>query len=190
MSTLRTQSFTTKYSARMGVLFSDAYIAQPFRSSEKSIDRKGHNAVQFKAIWDTGATNTVISQKVVNGCGLKPIGMAKVSTASQKDFETNAYLVSIFLPNKVCLSQLRVTEGVIAGGADILIGMDIISRGDFAVTQFGGTTKLSFRMPSVANIDFVEESKRSSPTVVGPKVGRNDPCPCGSGLKYKKCHGK
>jgi len=25
---------------------------------------------------------------------------------------------------------------------------------------------------------------------VGPKVGRNDPCPCGSGLKYKKCHGK
>ncbi|OGX45448.1 MAG: preprotein translocase subunit SecA [Omnitrophica WOR_2 bacterium RIFCSPLOWO2_02_FULL_63_16] len=25
---------------------------------------------------------------------------------------------------------------------------------------------------------------------VGPKVGRNDPCPCRSGLKYKKCHGK
>lgn len=24
---------------------------------------------------------------------------------------------------------------------------------------------------------------------VEPKVGRNDPCPCGSGLKYKKCHG-
>ncbi|ABG42013.1 protein translocase subunit secA [Paraglaciecola sp. T6c] len=24
----------------------------------------------------------------------------------------------------------------------------------------------------------------------GPKVGRNDPCPCGSGLKYKQCHGK
>lgn len=24
----------------------------------------------------------------------------------------------------------------------------------------------------------------------GPKVGRNDPCPCGSGKKYKNCHGK
>lgn len=24
----------------------------------------------------------------------------------------------------------------------------------------------------------------------GPKIGRNDPCPCGSGRKYKKCHGK
>jgi preprotein translocase subunit SecA len=23
----------------------------------------------------------------------------------------------------------------------------------------------------------------------GPKVGRNDPCPCGSGQKFKKCHG-
>ena len=23
-----------------------------------------------------------------------------------------------------------------------------------------------------------------------PKIGRNDPCPCGSGKKYKKCHGK
>jgi len=23
-----------------------------------------------------------------------------------------------------------------------------------------------------------------------PKVGRNDPCPCGSGKKFKKCHGK
>ena len=24
----------------------------------------------------------------------------------------------------------------------------------------------------------------------GKKVGRNDPCPCGSGKKYKKCHGR
>jgi preprotein translocase subunit SecA len=23
-----------------------------------------------------------------------------------------------------------------------------------------------------------------------PKIGRNDPCPCGSGKKYKVCHGK
>ena len=24
----------------------------------------------------------------------------------------------------------------------------------------------------------------------GMRVGRNDPCPCGSGKKYKQCHGK
>jgi preprotein translocase subunit SecA len=27
-------------------------------------------------------------------------------------------------------------------------------------------------------------------TRIGPKVGRNDPCPCGSGKKYKQCHGQ
>ena len=28
------------------------------------------------------------------------------------------------------------------------------------------------------------------PVKAGPKVGRNDPCPCGSGKKYKNCHGR
>jgi preprotein translocase subunit SecA len=32
--------------------------------------------------------------------------------------------------------------------------------------------------------DVVKTVKRDE-----PKVGRNDPCPCGSGKKYKKCHG-
>jgi preprotein translocase subunit SecA len=31
---------------------------------------------------------------------------------------------------------------------------------------------------------------KQQPVVVGPKIGRNDPCPCGSGKKYKQCHGK
>lgn len=35
------------------------------------------------------------------------------------------------------------------------------------------------------------ESERQSPFVREvPKVGRNEPCPCGSGKKYKVCHGK
>ena len=32
--------------------------------------------------------------------------------------------------------------------------------------------------------------KPKQPLRVGPKVGRNDPCPCGSGKKYKDCHGR
>jgi preprotein translocase subunit SecA len=31
--------------------------------------------------------------------------------------------------------------------------------------------------------------EKAKPVRSGPKVGRNDPCPCGSGKKYKKCHG-
>ncbi|CAN5660293.1 preprotein translocase subunit SecA [soil metagenome] len=35
-----------------------------------------------------------------------------------------------------------------------------------------------------------EEARPQQPVTVGEKVGRNDPCPCGSGKKYKACHGK
>lgn len=34
------------------------------------------------------------------------------------------------------------------------------------------------------------DQKKSGTIVKGPKVGRNDPCPCGSGKKYKKCCGQ
>ena len=42
--------------------------------------------------------------------------------------------------------------------------------------------------------DFFREARERAlapPTVRrdGDKVGRNDPCPCGSGRKFKKCHG-
>ena len=37
---------------------------------------------------------------------------------------------------------------------------------------------------------FVEEAnRRAAPIVKGAQPGRNDPCPCGSGKKYKKCCG-
>jgi preprotein translocase subunit SecA len=36
----------------------------------------------------------------------------------------------------------------------------------------------------------VAEAPKPKPVRVGQKVGRNDPCPCGSGKKYKQCHGK
>jgi preprotein translocase subunit SecA len=43
----------------------------------------------------------------------------------------------------------------------------------------------------LAELQFVGGDGSTGPkqVVVGQKVGRNDPCPCGSGKKYKKCHG-
>ena len=38
--------------------------------------------------------------------------------------------------------------------------------------------------------NLVEAESQSTVRNFGPKVGRNDPCPCGSGKKYKQCHGK
>ncbi len=42
------------------------------------------------------------------------------------------------------------------------------------------------------DLQFVggDGSTSAQPVSVGQKVGRNDPCPCGSGKKYKKCHGQ
>ena len=37
---------------------------------------------------------------------------------------------------------------------------------------------------------FALEQKKSKTIVKGEKIGRNDPCPCGSGKKYKKCCGR
>jgi len=39
--------------------------------------------------------------------------------------------------------------------------------------------------------DDAEEEVEETPQAPAPavKAGRNDPCPCGSGKKYKKCHG-
>ncbi len=40
--------------------------------------------------------------------------------------------------------------------------------------------------------DYIDPSEniKQEPVKVGPKIGRNDPCPCGSGKKYKQCHGR
>ena len=35
--------------------------------------------------------------------------------------------------------------------------------------------------------DYDFEWQRTEPIRVGPKIGRNEPCPCGSSKKYKKC---
>ncbi|MBQ6291926.1 MAG: SEC-C domain-containing protein, partial [Bacteroidales bacterium] len=40
------------------------------------------------------------------------------------------------------------------------------------------------------NLSTNGEQKANTPVKVDKRVGRNDPCPCGSGLKYKNCHGK
>lgn len=143
---------------------------------------------QFEGLWDTGASGTVISKDVVDKLNLKPIGKSKVFHANGESI-VNVYAVNLFLPNQVAFQFIKVTEGVL-NGFDLLIGMDIITTGDFSITNAGGKTTFSFRVPSIKEVDFVQEVK-SIPAIVSiqPKVGRNDMCPCGSGKKYKHCHG-
>ncbi len=188
-----TKSFTTTSTGITRTLQNEVQVSKAFNLStvSKSFSPQKIGAKKFNAIWDTGATGTVITQKVAADCGLQQIGIVEVSTANNKRLSP-VYLASIFLPNKVYVPQLRVTEGTVSG-ADVLIGMDIITLGDFAVTNSDGRTTFSYQWPSSKRIDFTGKAGSiTTPKIQKPsvKVGRNDPCPCGSGNKYKKCCGK
>ena len=65
-------------------------------------------------------------------------------------------MVNIVLPNNVVMQSVKVSEGVIEG-YDVLIGMDIIGVGDFAVTHKNGGTVFSFQVPSTHEYDFVKQ---------------------------------
>ena len=55
-------------------------------------------------------------------------------------------------------------------------------------TATGSTNKASDVVSEAANA--AEAQAKAKPVRTGPKVGRNDPCTCGSGKKYKNCCGK
>ena len=82
--------------------------------------------------------------------------MTKVQTADG-EVDAEIYLVNIGLPNQVGFMHLQVTKAKLGANADVLIGMDIISQGDFTVTNKGGNTVFSYRYPSATHIDFVKE---------------------------------
>jgi preprotein translocase subunit SecA len=63
-------------------------------------------------------------------------------------------------------------------------------------SAFGGQPGTGGQPAKGAASDIVSEAaaaaeqEKAQPMRTGPKVGRNDPCPCGSGKKYKQCCGK
>ena len=111
------------------------------------------------AIWDTGATATCISMKVVSQLNLKPLGKQRIHTPAGEKV-VNTYRVNVVLPNNVTVKNLVVCDSEIDGlKAGALIGMDIMSHGDFAVSNFNGKTAFTFRTPSQKNTDYVAELK-------------------------------
>jgi hypothetical protein len=102
--------------------------------------------VQFEAIWDTGAATSVITQRVVDACGLKPTRTASLR-GPQGVLKTEAYMANIYLPNQVAFAGFTVVKGnPPKGWWDVLIGMDIIGQGDFSVINRGSCTEFSFRV--------------------------------------------
>lgn len=145
--------------------------------------------IERVALWDTGATRSVVTESTVQSLGLVPAGLVSVHHAGGID-QRHTYLVNIRLPNNVGVIGVLVSECPDVSEFGVIIGMDIISQGDFSITNVQSRTVLSFRIPSIMKIDYVVEANRER--FVG--VGRNDPCPCGkmnpdgSRVKFKNCH--
>ncbi|GEM_PF-130663 len=155
---------------------------------------------QYSGIWDTGATNSVITRRIVDECALKPIGMIRTQTAGG-EMNSYVYYVNLLLMGRIEVISVKVSECVLPG-ADMLIGMDIIGLGDFSITNKAGKTDFAFRCPSEGWLDIdrlnLSSSDSKSKTPLGPTqpqarpriypdATRNQPCPCGSGKKHKKC---
>lgn len=163
------RAFTTSYKKISRVLSNEVIITKAFSpSNSKRLYLKDYEHKKYNAIWDTGATGSVITKKVVQEFDLKPLGMVEVHTASDTTM-ANTYLVNIWLPNKIVFYNLKVTEGKLPGQNEVLIGMDIISEGDFAVTNYDGKTVFTFRFPSVGCIDFVKYSYQGKPLKANKK---------------------
>jgi preprotein translocase subunit SecA len=84
-------------------------------------------------------------------------------------------------------SKLQVAlDGLAQGNAEGL--MNLLS--DEAIMQAALPGKANDEGVRVIRMEGASSASNPAPAGSVPKVGRNDPCPCGSGKKYKHCHGK
>lgn len=136
-------AYTQKWNGLTNKLISEGFL------------KSGENIVPIKGLWDTGATRTCISHECVRKLNLIPTGCCTNMTASGPA-DARTYLVDVLLPNKVIVHDVMVTDAQIGNqGFDVLFGMDLISIGDFAISNFQGKTVLSYRIPSKKTTDYV-----------------------------------
>lgn len=142
-------AFTVSYPVRTNVIATKIDL----KSCELLLE--SDRQIQANAVWDTGATRSVVSSRVVKDLELIPIGITQVSGVHGKKNCSN-YLVDIMLPNQVMIQQVSVIESSDIP-FEVLVGMDIIGLGDFTICNADNRTKFSFQIPSTHDIDYVME---------------------------------
>jgi len=84
----------------------------------------------------------------------------------------------------------ETTRGRIRGMLRKLDSIAHLSSSEAELVMFALDERLRLAgLDPVFAADAAEEEEPAPPQTPAGKVGRNDPCPCGSGKKYKKCHG-
>lgn len=107
------------------------------------------SAVEVMALWDTGATVSCIKPQLRERLNLPVVQEQgpKVITGVGGVIEVYTTIVNIRLTRNLEIEYCPVSVADFPGNEDILIGMDIITMGDFAVSNTGGKTSFSFAMP-------------------------------------------
>ncbi len=146
------KAFSYRPLKRVDTLFTGCAVSKAYMpgTDPRSVETK-----PFQALWDTGATHSVIDSSVAKALNLTPIGYTKTYHANGEAIVAQ-YLVNIILPNGIIVHTLPVTEGIL-NDFGVLIGMDIITLGDFAITNKNGQTLFSFQIPSTHEYDFVKQ---------------------------------
>lgn len=146
--------FTAAYSKPALSISTVCKISEPYDASFDSGMHPPYH--ELNAIWDTGAMRSTISTKIAKKLNLIPLGQTRVCHADGESF-CNYYVVNLLLPNRMEIKMLMVNDGKLTD-TDMLIGMDVISLCDFAITNVGKETKFSFQIPSTVDIDFSKEN--------------------------------
>lgn len=107
--------------------------------------------VKWKAIWDTGATVTAISYRVIETLGLIEFGKDVIQTANGKII-TNTYLIDLWIEGKIMMRNVLASCADIQDDFDVLIGLDIINKGEFSLTHENGFSVFRFEITPIKNL--------------------------------------
>ena len=112
----------------------------------------------YNGIWDTGSSRSIISQNVVNDLQLTSVGTS-LATQLQARGEVirDIFLMNIALAPHIIFSNVRVGLVLLPPGFDIIIGLDIITRGNFSLSQENGKTIVEFLLPDPALLHYISQ---------------------------------
>ena len=118
---------------------------------------------EIRALWDTGATFSSISKELAEKLQLSPKGIYQTHSANDSKI-SNGYDIFLILnkdTNYIFPITVTIADNIHNMGIDMLIGMDVITQGDFAISTYNGETCFSFRVPSKGFIDFKEQEQEN-----------------------------
>ena len=178
-------AYTYPYPTVVDRILVNCFVSTPDEGAEEK---------KVRALWDTGAVITCISESLAEEFGFRKTDEKDVVGADNIPFKANVYCVSLRMGE----FRIGITEvvGLPMDGNEhkMIIGMDIISRGDLSITNYNGRTVLTFREPSIQTIDYVAElnlqNKCDKMHAINLAKHLPDKCACGSNKDYKNCHGK